>query len=110
MFATGRVHQIFYHNSDMEDFRKVFEQPPGNKRYRLERIPENQRPENISDEEILMTVFHFHQIITQQHSLPFLIKLNINGVYFDDVKRRIKLLTGAKDRDFEKWKFAIRYK
>merc|ERR1711979_176049 len=101
----------------MFDFHDHFIQAT-NRKYRMEKIPQGQKLADINDDEVLVTVYHFHNYIGQTHGIPFLIKLGMNGVYLSEVKDEIKHIinksiidenteksgsskTGINEKDFE---------
>lgn len=105
-FYGSRIVNIWYPDDNMEKFKNAYSNNQS-KKFRIEKIPSDQTREDLKRDDILVSVFHFHQSIQQFHSVTFLIKLSVNGVYVEDVRRAIKDMTGVKDRDFEKWKFAL---
>ena len=84
-----RVCRVWYARETVSDFHEHFQQA-ANRKYRMEKIPAGQKLGEINDDEVLVTVYHFHNYIGQTHGIPFLIKLGMNGVYLSEVKEEIK--------------------
>lgn len=102
-----RVQRVWHLHESVETFHEHVLAAPSSRQFRMEPIPEGQYPTEIQKDEVLVTVFHFHNHIGQVHSAPFLIKLSINGVFIQDVCEIIQSVTKTKDRDFERWKLAL---
>lgn len=102
-----RVQRVWHLHESVEAFYEHILTAPTSRQFRMEPIPEGQYPYEIAKDEVLVTVFHFHNHIGQVHSAPFLIKLSINGVFIQDVCELIQSVTKTKDKEFERWKLAL---
>ncbi|XP_074647259.1 ubiquitin carboxyl-terminal hydrolase 7-like isoform X2 [Tubulanus polymorphus] len=76
----------------------------GNKSFRVEEIPTDEA--NLSSDEFLIPVAHFHKEIFSTFGTPFILKLK-TGEPFSKVKERIQKRLEVPDKEFEKWRFAI---
>lgn len=74
------------------------------KAYRIEEIPKDELV--LAEDEILVSVAHFHKVIFTTFGVPFFVKVK-NGELFAKVKERILKKLGGQEKEFEKIKFAV---
>ncbi|KAJ8665675.1 hypothetical protein QAD02_007337 [Eretmocerus hayati] len=76
----------------------------GSKIYRIEEIPRDEM--DLSEDELLVPVAHFHKDIFSTFGIPFLFKVK-QGEPFMQMKERLFKRLGIQEKEFEKYKFAI---
>lgn len=72
--------------------------------FRVEEIPKDEV--NLTDDEYLVPVAHFHKDIYSTFGVPFLLKLK-NKETFASVKERIRQKLEVSEKEFEKYKFGL---
>ncbi|XP_032457106.1 ubiquitin carboxyl-terminal hydrolase 7 isoform X1 [Nasonia vitripennis] len=76
----------------------------GSKIYRIEEIPKDEL--NLSEDEILVPVAHFHKDVFSTFGIPFFFKIK-HGEPFLQMKERLFKRLDIQEKEFEKFKFAI---
>jgi len=78
--------------------------PAGTKAFRIEEVPKDEL--YCTDDEVIISVAHFHKEAFSTFGIPFLLKLK-HGESFANVKSRIQEKADIPDKEFEKFRFAI---
>lgn len=76
----------------------------GTRSYRIEEIPKEEL--HIAEDEMLISVAHFHKEIFSTFGIPFHFKIK-EGERYSEVRDRIQKRLDVPDKEFEKYKFAI---
>ena len=71
----------------------------GTKSYRIEEIPKDEL--HIAEDEILVSVAHFHKEVFSTFGIPFHCKVK-EGERYSDVRERIQKKLDVPDKEFEK--------
>ncbi|XP_014350790.1 ubiquitin carboxyl-terminal hydrolase 7 isoform X1 [Latimeria chalumnae] len=79
--------------------------PATSRTFRIEEIPLDQ-VEIDKENEMLITVAHFHKEVFGTFGIPFLLRIR-QGEAFREVMKRIQTLLDIQEKEFEKFKFAI---
>ncbi|KAF4015576.1 hypothetical protein G4228_007489 [Cervus hanglu yarkandensis] len=108
-FKPRQPKKLYYQQLKMKitDFenRRSFKCIWLNSQFREEEIPLDQVDID-KENEMLITVAHFHKEVFGTFGIPFLLRIH-QGEHFREVMKRIQSLLDIQEKEFEKFKFAI---